>query len=245
MPEGPSIVLLLEELAAAKLAGKRVRAADGNAKIDMARMVGRKVERYASYGKHFLIDFGDFAVRSHFLMFGSYCINSRKARAPRLHLEFPDGELNLYSSATRLIEGALEDAYDFRVDVMSDAWDPKLARKKLAAMPDELACDALLDQDVFAGVGNIIKNEVLFRIRVHPESNVGALPPRKLGELVREARRYSFEFLDWKRDHVLRRHWCAHRKKSCPRCGIAIVSRHLGHRDRRAHYCEGCQVRYG
>ena len=36
--------------------------------------------------------------------------------------------------------------------------------------------DALLDQDVFAGAGNIIKNEVLHRIRVHPESPVGRLP---------------------------------------------------------------------
>jgi formamidopyrimidine-DNA glycosylase len=33
-------------------------------------------------------------------------------------------------------------------------------------MPDELIWDALLDQNVFAGVGNIIKNEVLFRLRV-------------------------------------------------------------------------------
>ena len=31
-----------------------------------------------------------------------------------------------------------------------------------------MVCDALLDQTVFAGVGNIIKNEVLFRTGVHP-----------------------------------------------------------------------------
>ena len=45
---------------------------------------------------------------------------------------------------------------------------------------ETLVCDALLDQNVFAGVGNIIKNEVLFRIRVHPLSTVGALPAAKL-----------------------------------------------------------------
>jgi len=49
-------------------------------------------------------------------------------------------------------------------------------RRRLRARPDLLACDALLDQDIFSGVGNIIKNEVLHRIRVHPESTVGALP---------------------------------------------------------------------
>ena len=42
---------------------------------------------------------------------------------------------------------------------MADEWDPAAARRKLRARPDALVCVALLDQDVFAGVGNIIKNE--------------------------------------------------------------------------------------
>ena len=77
---------------------------------------------------------------------------------------------------------------------MSDDWDPAKARKKLRAAPDMLACDALLDQDIFSGVGNIIKNEVLFRIRVHPASTVGALPPAKLRALVEEARAVQLRF---------------------------------------------------
>ena len=78
---------------------------------------------------------------------------------------------------------------------MADAWNPRAARRKLALRPDTLAADALLDQDVFAGVGNIIKNEVLHRIRVHPESEIGALPSRKLGELIRRSARLQFRFL--------------------------------------------------
>ena len=70
-------------------------------------------------------------------------------------------------------------------------------------------CDALLDQDVFAGVGNIIKNEVLYRIGVHPATTIGALPPRKLGEMIKQARLYSFDFLEWKKQYVLRQHWLA------------------------------------
>lgn len=31
----------------------------------------------------------------------------------------------------------------------------------------------LLEKEIFAGVGNIIKNEMLYRARVHPESIVG------------------------------------------------------------------------
>lgn len=107
-----------------------------------------------------------------------------------------------------------------------------------------LACDALLDQDIFSGVGNIIKNEVLFRIRVHPLSTVGALPAPKLRLLVDEARQYSFDFLEWKRQYVLKQHWLAHAKRICPRCNIPFLKANLGRSNRRSFYCERCQKRY-
>jgi endonuclease-8 len=112
-------------------------------------------------------------------------------------------------------------------------------------MPDTLVCDALLDQNVFAGVGNIIKNEVLYRIRVHPLSTVGALPRRKLGELVKQAREYSFEFLAWKKAYVLRKHWLVHNQGRCPRHDIPLKRAYLGKTNRRTFFCERCQKRYG
>ena len=130
--------------------------------------------------------------------------------------------------------------------VVFDAWDPKAARRKLRAMPDTLVADALLDQDVFAGVGNIIKNEVLFRIRVHPETPVGALSPRKLGELFTQAREYSFDFYRWKKDYVLKKHYQVHTRTECPRCGRRLEFRaKLGRAQRRAFFCGHCQKRYG
>jgi endonuclease VIII len=127
---------------------------------------------------------------------------------------------------------------------MSPQWDAVLARKRLRTHPEMLTGDALLDQDIFAGVGNIIKNEVLFRIRVHPLSKVGALPPPKLRELVDQARQYSFEFYEWKKRYVLRKHWLAHTKRTCPRCNIPFRKAHLGRTNRRSFYCENCQLRY-
>jgi endonuclease-8 len=244
VPEGPSLVILRE--LAQSFAGKRIRTAEGNSKIDKARLLGQRIVALRTWGKHFLIELDGFAIRIHFLMFGSYCIDSRKDRPPRLALSFARGrELNFYSCAVRYIEGDLDEEYDWPADVMSDAWDPALARRKLKAMPDTLVCDALLDQNVFAGVGNIIKNEVLFRIRVHPLSRVGAIPPRKLGELIKQARQYSFEFLEWKKAFVLRKHWLAHNKRVCPRCQIPFTRQYLGTTDRRSFFCQRCQVRYG
>ena len=127
---------------------------------------------------------------------------------------------------------------------MNEAWDPKYAKQKLRSDPAMLVCDALLDQHIFAGVGNIIKNEVLFRIHVHPLSLVGKLPVKKMNELIKEARNYSFEFLEWKKQYVLKKHWLAHTKKICPRDQLPFHKAHLGRTHRRSFYCEACQVKY-
>ena len=242
MPEGPSIVLLRE--ATVDCVGKQVLRATGNAKIDIARLKGKRVVGIHSWGKHFLIEFDDFSIRIHFLLFGSYLIDDRKQTAPRLSLRFKGRELNFYSCSVRYIEGPLAAVYDWRADIMSDQWDAKLARAKLHKIPKAFACDALLDQTIFAGVGNIIKNEVLFRIRLHPLSTIGALSSRKLNELIKQARQYSFDFLAWKRAFVLRKHWLAHTKSICPRCHIPFVKGKIGKTQRRSFYCERCQIKY-
>lgn len=244
MPEGPSIQILREQ--AAGFAGKVVRHAGGNTSVDVSRLAEKRLLAVRSWGKHFLLEFDGFAVRIHLLMFGSYRINEGKEGAtPRLSLGFAGGnELNFYTCSVRYIEEPLDTVYDWSADVLSDAWDAAAARKKLRAMPGTLACDALLDQTVFSGVGNIIKNEVLFRIRVHPLSTVGALPAPKLRELVAQARQYSFDFLEWKRAFVLKQHWLAHTKTICPRCNIPFVKAHLGKTQRRSFFCESCQRRY-
>lgn len=243
MPEGPSIVILRE--LAQPFAGKTVRAATGNSRLDLARMDGCRIVALRSWGKHFLIEFPGFTMRVHLMMFGSYRINEGKPSRPRMSLRFDRGELNFYACSLKYIEGGLDLAYDWSGDVMSDLWDARAARRKLKARPDLLACDALLDQGIFAGVGNIIKNEVLFRIRVHPESRIGQLPPRKLSELIREARQYSFEFLAWKKAYVLAKHWLVHNRGTCPRCRIPLSRAYLGTTHRRSFFCERCQRRYG
>ncbi|HYK55832.1 MAG TPA: endonuclease, partial [Flavisolibacter sp.] len=164
--------------------------------------------------------------------------------APRLHLGFANGELNFYTCAVKMIEEPLDEVYDWKADVLSDAWDPKAAKQKLKAIPDTLVTDALLDQTIFSGVGNIIKNEVLYRIKVHPKTKVEDLPSKKLTELIKEARQYSFDFLTWKKEYTLRQHWLAHTKSVCQRDGDKIVKEYLGKTNRRTFFCNSCQVWY-
>ena len=59
------------------------------------------------------------------------------------------------------MEGDINSFYDYSADVMNIVWNLKKAKAKLKNHPEVFAWDALLDQDIFAGVGNILKNEIL------------------------------------------------------------------------------------
>jgi endonuclease-8 len=242
MPEGPSIVILKELVQPFK--GKKVLEVQGNSKQDIQRMKGQKIIDFKSWGKHFLMCFKNFSVRIHFMLFGSYRINEEKETKPRVSLQFKIGKLNFYACSVQIIEEDVNIVYDWTTDVMNENWNKEQAARKLKEQPETLACDALLDQNIFAGVGNIIKNEVLFRIRVHPESNVGALPEAELSGLVGEARRYSFDFLEWKKNYVLKKHWLAHTKTICPRCDISLMKKYAGKTKRRTFFCPNCQPLY-
>jgi endonuclease VIII len=242
MPEGPSIVILREQTE--HFVGHKILQVEGNSKIDRQRLLGQTIVSLRTWGKHFLIQLPDFSVRIHLLLFGSYRIDERRDTAPRLSLAFDNGELNFYACSVLIIEEPLEQLYDWQIDIMSAQWNAKLALKKLKALPKALACDVILDQTLFAGAGNIFKNEVLFRIQVHPLSIIGALPPAKLRELVEQVHVYAFEFLEWKKAFVLREHWLAHRKSICPRCDIPFTKAKLGRGKRQSFFCENCQKLY-
>ena len=242
MPEGPSIVILKE--AVQQFKGKKVVEVSGNRKIDLKKMEGLKVIDFLSLGKQFFIRFENFAVRIHLLLFGTYRINESKETPARLSLIFDNGELNFYGCSVQYVEEDLDEVYDWSSDVMSDFWDPEQAKVKLLKQPSMMVCDALLNQDIFAGVGNIIKNEVLYRIKVHPESVIENIPDEKLDEMIEEARIYSFEFLEWKKKFELKKHWLAHTKKTCLRCDLPFIKLYLGKTKRRSFFCNNCQIKF-
>lgn len=243
MPEGPSIVILKELLRPFK--GREVLRASGSTKTFALDMLNNQtLTDVKSWGKHLLLCFRPFTIRIHLLMFGTYRVNETKAATPRLALHFADGMVNFYSCAIQVIDQPLNNVYDWEADVLNKRWNSRKALKKLRAQPDTWVCDALLDQSIFAGVGNIIKMEVLFRIRVHPLSQVGKLPPAKLRAMVKEAVHYSHQFLEWKKAFVLKQHWLIIGKKKCPREHASVQKKYLGKTNRRTFFCPVCQRLY-
>lgn len=239
MPEGPSIIILKEEVE--QFVGQKIIEASGTAAIAIERLENKKIVEFKTWGKHFLICFDDFTVKIHLLMFGTYRINERKELKPKLSMVFSNSELNFYTCSVKILEGNIDLHYNWSEDVMNEMWDPKKAKISLDKIPNTMICDALLDQNIFSGVGNIIKNEVLYRCEIQPESLVGKIPSEKLDELITECSIYSFEFLYWKKKNELKKHWLAHTKKVCSRCDLPFVKKNTGKKNRRSFFCTNCQ----
>ncbi len=242
MPEGPSIIIAKERFR--ELEGKVILHATGSAKIDLSRLENKRIISFKSWGKHLLICFSDFTVRIHFLMFGTYLVNEQKSTPLKLGLSFKNDELNLYTCNVKILEGNLNLHYDWSADIMNDKWNNAKAKVKLKQIPEMQIADALMDQNIFSGVGNIIKNEVLYRVKIHPESLVGAIPSKKLNELLKQTVAYSFDFLKWKDENTLKKHWLIYQKKQCE-CGGTVIKKQTGKMRRSSFICEKCQVKYG
>lgn len=223
----------------------------GNSKIGIARLAGQKVEDIFAWGKHLVFQFDAFALRVHFMLWGTFAAtikgrsvtgDYRRSGPPRLILTFPNGEITIWAASVKFIEDAnAKAAYDFAADVMADRWDGRAALAKVRAFPRAEIADVLLDQTIFAGVGNIIKNEVLFRTRVSPFASVRDISDYKLKKIVADARTFSFRFLELRRIFALRKNLEVYRRSVCPRCGGKIERRVHGRRARRSFFCAKCQ----
>lgn len=250
MPEGPLLILYKEDLT--KLVGLTVEAAETRLRTaDLTLLKGRALTSICTWGKYLFMQFGSsLHLRIHWGMFGIYYLDKeRPGKEPTATLHF-SGEriLRLYSVSMRVMEGvpSAKD-YDPRADVMNTQWDAMLALQKLQNLPPAtLICDALLDQTIFAGVGNAIKTEALFASAIHPESRVLALPPEVLEGLTDETHGQSLLFLEGKRTYGEDRYgWTiAYRHKHCPRCGGPISKGATGALGRKSHWCEACAVLY-
>ena len=239
--EGPTLLILKE--AATPFIGQKIKDASGTQKLDFDRIIGQSITDLQHWGKHFLIVLEDCTIRIHYLMFGHYYINSRHPqREAKLSLHFKNSEWNNYLCAAKIVEGTdVHNWYDWTVDVMSDEWDPAQARKKLKAAPQTMICDALMDQGLFAGVGNVIKVEALHRCSIHPEELIQNLTPVQITAITDEARAYSFDFYRWELEGVRRKKYCVYRRARCPHCGSRVEKKFTGVTPRSSFWCPQCQ----
>ncbi len=241
--EGPSLVILREELE--PFCRQKVLKVSGNTTQAKESLKGRILQRIETWGKVLFLTFASskgvlppIMTKTHFLMFGSYRINDPKPdRAPRLELKFKNGIVYFYSCSIRFGAEEYFEALDRKVDLMSEEWDEAHVVELMEARKSSYLCDLFLDQRVFAGSGNIVKNEVLFNIRRHPLTKLSKISRKDWPVLTRAVRAYCENFYEWKKKYELRKHWQVYRASTCPLCGVKLAKESLGKFLRKTFYC--------
>ena len=180
MPEGNTIHRLAR-IHNRDFAGRRVRARSPQGRFakEAKRLDGRRFRRAEAYGKHLFHHWsGGLVVHVHLGMAGWFYRYARAAKAVpeprptvRLRMETPSVTTDLIGPPTcELIPEFARRALLARLgpDPLRPDFDPDRARENLRRRPRRAIGDALLDQSVIAGVGNIYRNEALFLTGIHP-----------------------------------------------------------------------------
>lgn len=238
--EGPGAHTVADELS--RLAGQRIDTVGGNADQPLDRLEGRTLEDVRAVKKRLFLDAGDLHVVVHFLMYGSYRVNEHRDLEERLELVCETDTLTVYSCSVKVLEDDDPDlaAYDRpEEDVLSKEFDGEAAREALAERDDPVV-DVLLDQSVFGGVGNRIKNEVLWQERIHPETPASALSAATREALVDATVDWTREWYEHKQrgDSMPHR---VYRHGTCIECGEDVRKADRGATDRVTYWCPNCQ----
>ena len=97
--------------------------------------------------------------------------------------------------------------------------------------------EAVLDQEIIAGVGNAIRIEALYRARVSPWRGVDELAADELAAVVD----HSAEVMRIGLRTGRRPSSIYGGRRACPACGGRIAARGQGDDNRIAYWCPSCQ----
>jgi endonuclease-8 len=250
MPEGDTVFRTADRLRKA-LVGRTLTRCDVRvpryATVDLS---GQVVDEVCSRGKHLFIRVGPASIHSHLKMDGSWRIVSRTGRVDyrvRIILETSDiRALGIDLGVLEVLERDRDgDAVDhLGPDLLGADWDPKLAADNLIASPDRSIAEALLDQRVMAGIGNVFCNELCFVSGHLPTAPVSAITdPRRLVVRARDmlwVNRFRQNRCTTGDTRHGRQFWVYGRRgQSCRRCGTPINYDDSG--ERVTYWCPVCQ----
>lgn len=263
MPEGDTILkaarILHRALAGARVTKFEARTASSMRPPHNGDLVISKVD---AAGKNLLLFFSDgFALRTHMRMSGAWHLyrHGERWRAPshavRVVLETADWVAIAVN--VPVIEWVRErdlaqhaPVAHLGPDVLRDPFDLDEVIRRARLLPDAAVAEALLDQTVLAGVGNVFKSEILFAARVSPHTPVSVLATEQMRDILAIARRQMLANVTPARtgrattgrmnpDEKL---WVYRRAGlACRICGTAIAIERTGPNARSTYWCPRCQ----
>lgn len=231
--------------------------------LDAASLIGRRIVDVRARGKHLMIATDDARViHSHLGMTGSwhvYPAGEAWRKEPRqVGLALFTGE-----HATVLFmpkELAIVSSTRMRRDDYVNRLGPDLMRPgdDLAAILPRLRVhnatpigEAVMNQTIAAGIGNVYKSETLFLAGINPWTRVGELADERLTAYLKNTRRLMWinrgngpRITRFENDG--RRHWVYGRRgEPCFKCGHTITLRRQGDAGRTTYWCQACQPATG
>ncbi|MDE1177910.1 MAG: Fpg/Nei family DNA glycosylase [Edaphobacter sp.] len=277
MPEGDTIFRSARALERA-IGGKIVTGFEtGLAKLarvnDDTPLTGRTIEKVESRGKWLLIFFsGDLILVTHMLMSGSWHLYRTGERwkmgrsRMRVVIRTADWEAVAFNVpiaefyTTRTLERSSQ-VPKLGPDILSQDFTVAAGVEQLKTFarehPEAEVGNALLNQRVMAGLGNVYKSEVAFAARVHPFRTMPTLTQTEMETMVDFAQRYmranindgSHAIVTYsgnrRTTHAMDREerlWVYGRQgQECRRCGTAIMMRRQGLGARSTYWCPQCQ----
>jgi endonuclease VIII len=207
------------------------------------RLDGQRLEAVEAVGKNLLLRFeSGLVLRSHLRMSGRWRVEPAGARRrglPWLVLRGGEHEAVLWNGPVLELVGDRGATNRLGPDILAGApeYDRMLARLR-SEPPERQVGDALLDQRLVAGIGNMWRSEALWEARVSPWRTLGRLRDDEVRAVLEAAHRLMQAGAHGARPlrHVYRR-----AGRSCRRCGATIESRAQGEDLRTAYWCPGCQ----
>jgi endonuclease-8 len=260
MPEGDTIYRAASRLRPLLEGQPIVRARSGGGQFDAATLVGQTIETVEARGKHLLFHLADGrALHSHMGMTGSWHIYrpgeawQKPEKRAHLVLETGDYVFPCFTPCTLEIlsaAGLRRHAYLNRLgpDLLGGSrLNPdEVVRRFRTHNPTPIG-QAVMNQTIVSGIGNVYKSEVLFLLRVHPLTTVGQLSDEQILAITLKAQQLMQQNLEgYPRTtrHALDRQrvWVYGRtRQACFQCGAAIEMIRQGDLGRTTFFCPQCQ----
>ena len=248
MPEGDTVFHTAAALREA-LAGKTLTRCDIRVpRFATVDLTGGVVDEVLSRGKHLFIRVGPASIHSHMKMDGSWRV-TRRPLDHRARIILEAGTTRVAGIDLGVLE-VLDRKDDAAVvahlgpDLLGPDWDAQLAAANLMADPRRPLGEALLDQRVMAGIGNVYCNELCFVTGHLPTAPVSAVTdPKRLVSRAREMlwlNRFRWNRCTTGDTRPGRQLWVYGRaREACRRCGTPISYDDGG--ERVAYWCPSCQ----
>ncbi len=255
MAEGDTILRAARRIDAA-LAGQQIEVSAPNPRgraAGVERLNGLTFERAEARGKHLLLHFDRLVLHSHLGMSGAWHVYGRSAswRKPRAaawaRLSAESSEAVQFGGPTLKVlraEALRRDPVLSRLgpDVLAEPFDPERIARSLGTAQERSLGDALLDQHLVAGIGNIFKSEACFAARLDPWQPIGAFSAEQLLAAIQAAHDLMAGAVEQGRHAraVYRR-----AGQPCIVCATPIRSQGQGDANRTTYWCPTCQPHTG